>query len=657
MTVHGSAQGPIDTVAYTTAIRDDSRSFQHAFERFGLFPVTTVVTILEFSSDVSRKYPLDPPEIEYERAGQERRGWFADGGFSMRMAAAFADILLDIGEWRRRHADLSQAIVGFTLLVIGLSLGAGAAITDSYLHRGVESGADQPYIVQPTGKGLATNVELRGYSEEQIGLVANALEDGGFQYIRQIFAWSEVEGTRESFDWTQYDLIVEEMARHNIGVIAVITNTPDWARSVGDTTFADAPPRDPDALLSFTSSLAQRYHMNVLFIQVWDRPNISANWGGDAASAADFAPYLEAAWRGAKSGSANVRVLSPELAVNTDSATGQGDLDFVQGLYSIGAEPFFDLLGMSLDGGTYSPDDRRVHHGRLNFSRAILVRELMIRNDDSATPVWATSLGWAASESINRDEQAEFVERGMVRSWSEWPWMGLMVQWSFLPTADSPETPYAIVNPNGTPTPLYHRLTSPEMLTRSALANTGFAPMDSRSVSDTGNWQDQHLEGRTFRTTSQLGSSTTIDFQGTGLIAYVRSGPEVGTFRIEVDGEVVSGGGGESGEDWDLSLFPSTDDFPRTLVSGLSDTQHSMTITLVSEGELTLGGFEITREAPFVWPIILMTVGSIISLFFALRSIAFLFATRAGHLRRKTDPDPGPQLPRLPNWRPDRRRA
>ncbi len=572
----------------------------------------------------------------------------------MRLAAATAGTLLDIGDWRRRHADLSQALVGLALLALGLMLGAAAAVTDSYLHRGVESGAEQPYIVQPTGKSLAANVDLRSYTQEQTGNVANALNGAGFRYVRQEFSWSEIESARGIYDWDEYDRIVNELSRLRIRVIAVIVDTPDWARATSDAGFTNAPPRDPATLAAFSDELAGRYPEDVPFIQVWDRPNFSENWGGEPASGATFAPVLEAAWRGAKAGSADVRVISPELAVMSDQSDGQGDLAFIDALYLADAGSYFDLLGVTLDGGAYSPDDRRVEPGRENFSRVILFRELMIRRDDPATPIWATSFGWAVSSDVSREEQAEFVERGMERSWSEWPWMGLMVQWAFVAPVDSPRSPYAIVDANGSATPLYTRLTSDALVSRSAIANTGFAPMDSQSISDSGNWQDQHLEGRTFRTTRQAGSSVTIEFQGTGLIVYVRSGPEVGAFMIEVDGRVIPGGGGESGDEWDLS-FSETEDFPRTFVDGLEDAPHAMTITLVSEGELTLGGVEVTREAPFVWPIILMTVGSIISLFFALRSIGFLFATRAGYLRRKSGPDPGPQLPRMPNWRPERR--
>ena len=603
---------------------------------------------------MSRKYPLDPPKDELDREPRNRQGWLGDDSGAMRLAAATAEILLDLGEWRRRHADLSHALAGMTLLMLGLGLGATAAITDGYLHRGVESGSDQPYIVQPTGKGLATNIDLRSYSPDQLNDVAVALDDGGFQFVRQVFSWGEIEASRGNYDWTRYDAIVAELDRLGIGVIAVIVNTPEWARSIGQASFSNAPPRDPESLSVFTNELAQRFDDGVQFIQVWHRPNTSDNWGGEPATGTAFKPYLEAAWQGARAGSAGIRVVSPELAVTSDTAGGQSDLGFMESMYDANASPYFDIAGISLDGGTYSPDDRRVSESRTNFSRAILFRELMVRHDDVATPVWATSFGWAAGEAVNRDEQAEFVERAMERSWSEWPWMGLMVQWAFLAPRDSPMSDYAIVSPSGAATPLYQRLTSEEMVGRSVVANTGFAPMDSQSIDDSGNWQNQHLEGRTFRTTRQAGASLTIEFEGTGLIAFVRSGPEVGNFTIELDDQIVSGGSGLSGDEWDFSLFSSTNDFPRTLVDDLEDTRHTMTLTLVGGGELTLGGVEVTRQAPFVWPISLMTVGSIILLFFALRSIAYLFATRAGHLRRRTDPDPGPQLPRLPNWRPER---
>src|SRR5680860_846074 len=167
-----SFSGPIDTVAYTTAIHEDCcrrvRFPNHLRANLRVLHHRPSSSTRETANIVSRRYPLDSPEPEPGRGRRTRQGWLADGSVAMRMAAASADMLLDIGDWRRRHADMSHALIGMTLLVLGLALGAAAAITDSYLHRGVESGAEQPYIVQPTGKGLATNIDFRSYSPEQL---------------------------------------------------------------------------------------------------------------------------------------------------------------------------------------------------------------------------------------------------------------------------------------------------------------------------------------------------------------------------------------------------------------------------------------------------------------------------------------------------------
>jgi hypothetical protein len=177
--------------------------------------------------------------------------------------------------------------------------------------------------------------------------------------------------------------------------------------------------------------------------------------------------------------------------------------------------------------------------------------------------------------------------------------------------------------------------------------------MDSASVTYQGNWQDQHLEGRTFKTTGQVGSSVAFTFSGTGAVAFMRSGPEVGLFKVELDGTIINGGAEGDSTLWDFSWY-ETSDVPLKLLSGLDDTTHSMTITLAAEGEMTLGGMVVSREAPFTWPIMLMAVAAFISLFLAMRSLIYLVAIRAGHLLRRGT-SRNPELPTMPNWRPTRR--
>jgi hypothetical protein len=563
--------------------------------------------------------------------------------------------LVEFSAWRRRHLDLSAALIGLVLVLVGIGLTVGGMAADTYMHRGVEPGDDEPFVIQPTGDGLATNVDLRVFLGGELPSVAEALTNAGFRYVRQPVAWGEIETEQGQYTWDAYDQIVDEMARRQIAVIAVVVDAPDWSRDSATIDAADGPPVDPSALGSFMEALTDRYGARVPFVQVWDQPNLPTRWGGTPATAASFLPYLAAAFNGARAGNPEVRIVTPELAYRTAESEDRADLDFLGGLYRVGAEPFFDIVGIQLDGGTTSPDDRRVSPSRHNFSRAVLTRELMVRHGDAGTPIWATSFGWSRTGETSSSEQAEFVVRALERSWVEWPWMGLMFQWAFLAPAGSGAEPYALVQGNGTATELYRRLAQPELQQRAtSIAEPGFTPMDADAVRPSGAWEDQHLEERTFRTTNQIGASVTLRFRGSGVTAIMRIGPESGNIEVEVDGKLVSGGAGESGDEWDL-FGPTTVDTPIKLVSGLGYGEHTLTIRLSQEGSLTLGGIVIARKQPFVWPVVLITAGALIALFFGIRSLVMLVGRRSGFLPRPDDEEAWPALPRMPDWQPSRR--
>lgn len=612
---------------------------------------------VERAAFVVRPYPLDPDDMDRDRQGNARgrrpQGGVRHEGLGVRLAQITADAVLALLDLRYRRPDLTHLMGAFLLLTVGLGLIGTSALTDQYLHRGVESGAERPYVVQPSGRELATNVDLRIFTPEDIRDVAATMADSGFGYVRQRFSWAEIEPSQGQYDWARYDEIVTALNQEGVDVIAVIVDAPSWAVA-GETVVSDSrPPSEPEDLQVFAQELTSHYGEKVPFVQIWDRPNLASQWGGRPATGHTFRPYLAAAFYGARAGNPEVRIITPELAITPDVAEGLGDLAFLDSLYDAGANSVFDIVGLALNGGHYSPDDRRVSPDRMNFARAILTRELMLRHGDGETPVWATTYGWAADQDITREEQAEYVVRGLERAWSEWPWMGLMIQWQFATEAGDPDAKYAIA-PAGSSTPLYRRLTNASLQHRSDLANTGFAPMDADAVAYQGNWDDQHLEGRTFRTTNQVGSSATLTFQGTGLIAFLRSGPQAGAFQLVLDGEVLPGGYGDDGSLWSFFIPYRTDDLPHRLISNLDDTEHTLKITLMEPGELTLGGLVVEREPPFVWPVILLTITSMIVLFLGMRSLIYLVAIRSGHLVRRADAVE-PSLPRLRDWQPGRR--
>lgn len=574
-------------------------------------------------------------------------------GLAATLAYQVAGLVVWFQQLRRKRRDLSHLIESTALILLGIAMITAAAVTDMYLHRGVESGADLPYVVQPSGRELSTNVDLRGLTPEQIESVAGTLESSGYGFVRHEVSWAEVESTQGTYDWSTYDQIFNALQDHDISVIAVIVDSPQWSWAGNLVPSNAQPPADPDTLDSFAEELTSHYPRQVRFVQLWDEPNLASNWGGVPATGESFRPYLSATFYGARRGNPEVQIILPEAAMVSDVPEGLGDLDFLQSLYDAGTRDIFDVVAIRLDGGQSSPDDRSVDADKVNFSRAILFREKMVSNGDGEAPVWATSFGWSADgEHVSREQQAEYVVRGLQRAWSEWPWMGLMVQWKFTTLPGDPEASYASA-PEGQSTPLFRRLSDPALIRRSDMANTGFTPMDADSVQYEGNWADQHLEGRTFRTTGQTGASVTFSFQGTGLISYIRTGPQSGDLKVELDGEAIDGGSTDGL--WSYFYQYQTDDFPQRLFSNLEDEQHTVTITLASPGQLTLGGMVVERQPPFIWPVIMITATGVLVLLLGLRSFIYLVAIRAGHLTRWENVV-SPELPRMPDWIPERQR-
>ena len=598
-----------------------------------------------------RQYPLEPEEADNHRIESGRRP--RPVGFAANAAYHAAAFIVQLQQLRRRKRDLAHLLESTTLILIAIAMVGLAATTDMYLHRGVESGSVMPYVVQPSGRELSTNVDMRGLTQDQIESVAGTLAASGYGFVRHEVSWAQVESTEGQFDWSVYDPIFNELSIHGIRVIAVIVDSPTWSWAGSMIPSDVQPPADPQTLTPFSQALTSQYAGTIRFVQLWHMPNLASQWGGVAATGEGYRPYLSAVFYGARSGNAEVQIVLPELAVESDVAEGLGDLEFLQSLYEAGTRDIFDLVAVRLDGGQSSPDDRSVDADRVNFSRAILYRELMVENNDAATPVWATSFGWSADgENVTREQQAEYVVRGLQRAWSEWPWMGLMVQWNFTTLPGDPEASFATA-PEGRTTPLFRRLNDPSLIRRSDIANTGFTPMDADSLEYSGTWADQHLEGRTFRTTGQTGASVTFEFQGTGLIAYIRTGPLSGDLRIELDGEVIDGGATDG--NWSYLDRFSTNDLPRRVFTNLNDEIHLVTITLAEPGQLTLGGMVVERQPPFIWPIIMVTASGVLVLLLGLRSFIYLVAIRAGHLTRWEHVS-SPELPRMPDWVPERQR-
>lgn len=349
---------------------------------------------------------------------------------------------------------------------------------------------------------LGTNTFLEKEADPQnVVRTLDMVQEGGFKWIRQGFAWNEIEITAKGNftdtrnpehirnSWEKYDFIVDEANKRGIEIIARLDSPPAWARFPGDDLerWHKGPPARDEDYADFARMVAERYRGKVKYFQIWNEPNLWGEWGGYAVDPEWYTRLLKAAYTAIKQVSPEAVVITAALAPTADnSIRNLNDVLYLEGMYRAGAKPYFDVFSTMLYGLGQPPDERRTDLRRLGFSRPILLRDVMVRNNDANKPIWISEYNWVSlppgweeekanapeeekgewgtniwGDSVDEETQARWLVEGYERARREWPWMGVMNTWFFRDPSANPKQPasyFAIVLPDYTPRPAYNVL-------------------------------------------------------------------------------------------------------------------------------------------------------------------------------------------------------
>lgn len=279
------------------------------------------------------------------------------------------------------------------------------------------------------------------------------LKSAGVGWVRQQFPWKEIERDAKGnyWDhkwnvdaWANYDSVVDVTQAFGLDLIARVDTSPDWSRPnrrPGDA-WHQAPPERFEDYGDFLYTLASRYRGKIRAYQVWNEPNLAIEWGQQAPDPGAYTRLLGIAYRRIKEADPDAIVLSAAMAPTIEeSDRALNELPFLQQMYDAGARGSFDVLAVQAYGLRSGPDDLRLTSGDVNFSRTLVVRELMVKNGDAAHPIWATEMGWNAPPpgytgpnpygAVPESLQATYTVRAFERARQEWPWMGVMAIWFF----------------------------------------------------------------------------------------------------------------------------------------------------------------------------------------------------------------------------------
>lgn len=419
----------------------------------------------------------------------------------------------------QNSSRFSLFFVTLTFLAL-VSLGAWQACR-AYLTRGIPD--DAPLLVVGGGATPGVNVSLEQYDDAALDENLAQIAAAGLTHLKQTFHYSD------NFDWTVSDRLVAAAARHHLILIPLLD---------GDPATQFAPPDNPNTFAQWAGDFAARYGAAIDAYIIWDEPNLTSHWGNQPVNPDEYTALLAAASQAIRAQDSIALIVAAPLAPTIETGPKNlADPLFLQAMYEAGAAAFFDIAAGKPYGFDSGPDERMVGIDTLNFSRIILLREVMERNGDSGKAVWAGNWGWnalpdgwAGAPSVwgqtDGATQQVWTLAALSRARQEWPWLGVMFveNWEPDAAASDPHWGFSI-----------KQWATPGLFRQDAtVAYPGFhlAAEDDPAQSYEGGWRFSPEYGADI---SASGDRVTLQFWGTDVAVRVRRADFRARFYATVD--------------------------------------------------------------------------------------------------------------------------
>lgn len=274
-----------------------------------------------------------------------------------------------------------------------LLLGLAAALASIGFAPTASAAPKEYYGVVPEG---LTKLQNRDFSN---------LKRGKVRAMRFQLTWGNIEGTPDVYNWSQYDELIENLARAGVRPTPFIFGTPGWMDS---NPFAVPKSKaDIRQMREFITDVVARYGSKGSFwaknpsipfkpVKTWQFLNEvnSSKFYAPRPSPKGYAKLLKVASKAVKRSDGRGKVLLAGMFGTPNK--GQTAWGYLRKLYKVkGIEKTFD--GVALH--PYSPNIRGI---RFQLDKA---RAEMKRAGDQRTGIHITEIGWGSSSGKNELEK------------------------------------------------------------------------------------------------------------------------------------------------------------------------------------------------------------------------------------------------------------
>jgi Glycosyl hydrolase catalytic core len=223
---------------------------------------------------------------------------------------------------------------------------------------------------------------------------------------RFLLRWKSVESTKGSYQWTDVDNFVGQLASHGIRPLPFLWGSPSW---VGSGAIAQPPlnsAADQTAWKDFLTRVVSRYGpggtywgapyhskygasaipLPVQAWQIWNEPNLKKYFTPGATVAQSAQKYANLL----KISHDAIKAKDPKAQIVLAGMPGFGDSKawiFLDNIYAVaGIKNYFDVAALH-------PYARDINEFRTEVS---MFRTSMVNHGDAATPMWLTEWGWGS---------------------------------------------------------------------------------------------------------------------------------------------------------------------------------------------------------------------------------------------------------------------
>ncbi|MFC7446468.1 beta-xylosidase [Rhodococcus daqingensis] len=287
--------------------------------------------------------------------------------------------------------------------------------------------------------GGADGAALLAMPNDVLARELTAAKNAGMFSIRVDIDWSVIEPTRGRRDWSNTDRVVNSIVAHGLCPLGLVGFTPIWARpQAGWVSDSHYIPRDAGLFADFARAAAVRYRDRISLWEIWNEPNI-VHFFRPAPNVDQYGQLLRAGYEAIKSVQRNSFILAGGLAPAADNGTDIAPVTFIQRLYQIGANRYFDAFAMHPYTYPALPNDPTTASWSA-AQKMWQMRDVMVAGGDAGKQMWITEFGAPTGThptAVTEAVQAESIAIALNAA-REAPWIGPIYLYSIRDTGPNP---------------------------------------------------------------------------------------------------------------------------------------------------------------------------------------------------------------------------